>query len=320
MNEGTTKRRGARFIFVGGAHRSGTTLLQNMLDSHPNIFGGPEFLLLPSIIRLRQNLRDSIDRDTIDVICSYEDVDDGVASLIERLLLPIAERNDCVFMSEKSPNNVLVFPELLSIFPGAKTIHIVRDPRAVVSSLLQVRDRALARKVDPPRQSATLRRAITATRTSMEAGLEASKLFSERVLTVVYEDLILNTEEETRRICQFIGVEWSPNMTKPSQFEHLGEKAITSSRLWYQQHSFARDPDPKEIDKWKRHLTTLQAAVVIETFNGIAREFGYEWDSSDDSVSVRIGAKVINRLHARVDRVFETRALRRLIATFRRRL
>ncbi len=320
MNEGTMQRRGARFIFVGGAPRAGTTLLQNMLDSHPKIFGGPEFLLLPSIIRLRQNLRDSIDRGTIDVICSYEDVDDGVASLIERLLLPIAERNDCVFMSEKSPNNVLVFPDLLSIFPGAKSIQIVRDPRAVVSSLLRVRDRALARKVDPPRQSATFRRAITVTRTSMESGLEASKLFSERVLTVVYEDLVLNTEEETRRICQFLGVEWSPNMTKPSQFDHLGEKAITASRLWYQPHSFARDPDPKEIDKWKQHLTTLQAALVTEAFDGLAQKFGYEWDSSNDSVSVRVGARVINRLHARVDRVLETRAFRRLIATFRRRL
>ena len=52
---------GSRFIFVGGAPRSGTTLVQNMLDSHPDILGGPEFIHIPDIINLRHiNVLDTV--------------------------------------------------------------------------------------------------------------------------------------------------------------------------------------------------------------------------------------------------------------------
>ena len=52
--------RGEQFIFVGGAARSGTTLVQNILDSYPYIIGGPEFRNIPSIIKLRNELHESI--------------------------------------------------------------------------------------------------------------------------------------------------------------------------------------------------------------------------------------------------------------------
>ena len=38
-----------KFIFVGGSPRSGTTLVQRILASHPNIFGRPEFDFLHAI-------------------------------------------------------------------------------------------------------------------------------------------------------------------------------------------------------------------------------------------------------------------------------
>ncbi|NIA09336.1 MAG: hypothetical protein GWP10_06315 [Nitrospiraceae bacterium] len=115
--------RGKRLIFVGGAPRSGTTLVQNMLDSHPDILGGPEFLHIPHIINLRKGLQHSIEREWIDLICSYDDVDKAICLLIECLLLPLADRHGCKFLSEKTPENVLVFSELISLFPGARFIY-----------------------------------------------------------------------------------------------------------------------------------------------------------------------------------------------------
>ena len=60
--------RGKRFVFIGGSPRSGTTLVQNILDSHPVICGGPEFHHLPDIMNLRKALRDSIAKGWIDLI------------------------------------------------------------------------------------------------------------------------------------------------------------------------------------------------------------------------------------------------------------
>ena len=87
-------QRGSRLIIVGGAARSGTTLLQNMLDSHPDICGAPEFHHLPDLVRLRKRIHQNISKNWIDLICSYDEVDKAIASLAEELLLPLANKHN----------------------------------------------------------------------------------------------------------------------------------------------------------------------------------------------------------------------------------
>ena len=130
--------KGDRFIFVGGSPRSGTTLVQNILDTHTEICGGPEFLHLPDIVGLRNNLYNLIDRGWITKFCSYNQVDRSICSLIENLLLPLADRQGCQFLSEKTPANVLIFSELMELFPQAMFIHIIRDPRAIIAPMIRV--------------------------------------------------------------------------------------------------------------------------------------------------------------------------------------
>ena len=136
---------GGRLLFVGGAPRSGTTLLQNMLDSHPEIAAGPEFDLSEKIIELRNLLQLKIANGRIDSYLGKADADRAVAGFIEEMLLPYADRKGCRLLSEKTPANVMIFKELLEIFPAAKMIFCVRDPRAVVSSLMMVRKKAIRR-------------------------------------------------------------------------------------------------------------------------------------------------------------------------------
>lgn len=110
---------GRQLIFVGGAPRSGTTLVQNMLDSHPEIFGGPEFLHIPEIIELRDRMHHSVSRHLIDQVCSHGQVDAQFRTLIEGFLMPPARQPDIRLISEKTPGNVLVFAELMSLWPRA---------------------------------------------------------------------------------------------------------------------------------------------------------------------------------------------------------
>ncbi|MGB0109821.1 MAG: sulfotransferase, partial [Terriglobales bacterium] len=58
----------SRLIFVGGSPRSGTTLVQRVLDCHPEIYGGPEFDFVPPIVDLFQEMRRSIRSGRIDAI------------------------------------------------------------------------------------------------------------------------------------------------------------------------------------------------------------------------------------------------------------
>ena len=181
---------GARFIFVGGAARSGTTLVQNMLDSHPDICGAPEFHHIADIVQLRKKLYSSIDQELIDLVCSYDDVDSCICALIEGLLLPLAEKYGCRLLSEKTPNNVLIFPELINLFPEAHFIYVVRDPRAVIASMLQVGKRA--KKVGWKTQDYTqsVFAAISYINQCLKAGFASYKIAPKRVLAVVYERLV----------------------------------------------------------------------------------------------------------------------------------
>jgi hypothetical protein len=258
--------RGERLIFVGGAARSGTTLVQNMLDSHPDICGAPEFLHIPDIIRLRKALRQSVDRKYIDFY-SYEDVDKHICSLIESFLCPLADQYGRRFLSEKTPDNVLVFPDLISLFPGARFIHVVRDPRAIIASQLQVGKRGQERGWKTQDFTHSVSAAVEYVGQCFQMGFASSEIAPERVLEVVYERVVRNPEYETKRICEFLKVEWSSQMLHPGKLKHPGEKAITNN-VWYDEKSYKRDPERDEIEKWKSQLSRIQEMMIVGSFRG----------------------------------------------------
>ena len=278
---------GNRLIFVGGAPRSGTTLVQNMLDSHPDICGGPEFLHVPGFINLRRNLHRSITRGHIDLFCLYDDVDRHIISLIEKFLLPLADKQGCKFLSEKTPENVLVLSDLIELFPNAHFIHVIRDPRAIISSMQQVGRRAKDKGFKPPAFSANISASIAYVRKCFDAGFNASKNAPGKVLTVVYERLVKDPERETKKICKFLGLEWSEEMITPGKKEHLGEKAITrkSNEIWYDAETYRRDPDRQDIEKWKKKLTLSQQVRISMAFEGYKEFKQFVYDFSINSLA-----------------------------------
>lgn len=260
--------RGSRLIFVAGPPRSGTTLVQNMLDSHPRIVGAPEFRHVQHLVETRNRLHRDIDQGSIAEFSTKHEIDARVGELIEALLLPLGERFGCEFISEKTPRNVLVFPELLDLFPAARFIFVVRDPRAVVASLLRVRERMLKRGIRPTGPTATLAAAIAHTREYLTAGFHARAKDSERVLNVRYEDLVADPMVETKRICEHLALDWDEALITPSRFQHLGATAITdaSGNVWYTREEFNQDPDPHRANAWWQSLNGAQKARICRAF------------------------------------------------------
>jgi hypothetical protein len=270
-----------RLIFVGGCPRSGTTLGQNMLDSHPDIFGGPEFLHLSDIIDLRKKLRWSISVGWIDLFCSHDDLDGHLRTLVQNLFLPLADKHGHKYMSEKSPENILVFSELVELFPEAHFIHIIRDPRAIVSSMQDVCARAKQKQTDVPYFTANISSSIAYTSRCFKAGFAAVKKAPDKILTVVYESLVKDPEKESKNMCKFIGLEWNSQMITPKEKKHLGEKAITtnSDEIWYDVKTYYQDPHENNIEKWKKRLSPIQQVRITRAFKDYQelRAFGYDF-------------------------------------------
>jgi protein-tyrosine sulfotransferase len=257
--------KGSRLIFVGGAARSGTTLVQNMLDCHPAIFGGPEFLHLNDIMKLRNKMFSSIDRGKIDIICSRDELDWEIGNMIESFFLSLADKNNSKFYSEKTPDNVLIFSDLIKIFPAAHCIHIVRDPRATIASMFQVGERGKREGWNTQDFTHSLTAAIYYIKKCLNSGFHAYKNSPEKVLTITYEKLIIKPEETTKEICKFLNIDWSERMLFPTEKKHSGEKAIVN-KVWYTNEMFHRNPDAKQVDKWKKNLSTFQAICISKEF------------------------------------------------------
>ena len=270
---------GARLIFVGGAPRSGTTLVQNILDSHTSIVGAPEFLHIDSIVKVGEVLKSSVERGFIDEFCSKEDVDRHFRHLLVSLLFPYLDASGAEILSEKTPANVLVFAELLELFPKARFIHVVRDPRATVASLLGVGQRAREAGEAPLFYATGAGAAARYVRRCMGLGLRAERLAPDRVHQVQYERLVTNPKEECMALCRFLRLPWESQMERPGEVQHPGETAITenSGGIWYDRESFNTNPHQNSLEKWRDNLTPLQRLVIRRTFRSFEplEDLGY---------------------------------------------
>jgi hypothetical protein len=195
----------SRLIFVGGSPRSGTTLVQRILDCHPEIYGGPEFDFVPPIVDLFRGMRESIRSGRIDAILDEKGLVHAFRCLLVALLLPKLQAEGVSYLSEKTPSNVLAFAWLEECAPEAKKILVVRDPRDVVSSMLDVGQRQRRRQ---GRASEFVRDTVAAV-DYMNQCLKAGTAFAEtsaNCLVVYYEDMVSDPLAIGNQMYRFVGV------------------------------------------------------------------------------------------------------------------
>jgi hypothetical protein len=264
-------------IFIVGAPRSGTTLLLQMLRRHPRIAisGETHFLEVAYQERRRRvfgDLSQQANRERLiqaylatrraklqlqmDFTKLAEKLlreGDSWRDMFAAILQGYAEAQGKPRWGEKTPQHALFTETFLQWFPDAAVLHILRDPRDVVASLLH-RPAASASAVTNAR--AWLRLNQAARRCSGRPGYRE----------VRYETLVAQPEEELRKICEFLGEEYSPLMLLPEQqrVEHSGgmdrfRTPLTRARLGL----------------WRKELSSAQAAQIEWALGDQMEAFGY---------------------------------------------
>jgi hypothetical protein len=302
----------ARLLFVGGVARSGTTLVQNVLDSHPEIRGLPEFFMTGPMAMIRTHFHRLIEQGMITDICNRDDVDRSVRSFLEGFLLRDVQPGHR-YVSEKTPANLFVFPTLLELFPEAKFILVIRDPRAVICSLLRVAEEArkLSRPLEPYLKS--LRAAVAYVQGGHAVGWAAIDQAPGRVFTVKYEELVTDPVPVTRALCDYLELHWSEHMLRPGEFEHPGERPITLHPQFYDKERFRRNIEQTSLSTWKEELALHRQVRISEAFRGDRRlrELGYEMSLPHLSQPRRIAGSVVSSVRKVVGgaRLYVLRAL-----------
>jgi hypothetical protein len=195
----------SHLIFVGGSPRSGTTLVQRILDCHPEIYGGPEFDFVPPIVDLFQGMRESIRSGRIDAILDEKGLVHAFRCLLVALFLPKLQAEGVSYLSEKTPSNVLAFAWLEECAPEAKKILVVRDPRDVVSSMLEVGRRQRRRQGWASEFVRDTLAAVDYMNQCLKAGTALAET-SANCLVIYYEDVVSDPLAVANRMYRFIGV------------------------------------------------------------------------------------------------------------------
>ena len=204
-------------VFVVGCPRSGTTLVQTMLDSHPrlSVIYEADFLIdIPLNLRpcpanasealtlaeAHPNFRvDSFDNRTARAVCRELGITDA-AGAMRVLAASHALAQGKGRWGNKTPKALLYLAELAVLYPDAQFIHVIRDGRDSAASQARLSHRSVI-------QGALLWR--TGMRTGRRTG---SALGPDRYLEVHLEKLLSSPEEQIRRMCVFLGEEFDQSL------------------------------------------------------------------------------------------------------------
>lgn len=130
---------------------------------------------------------------------------------------------------EKTPQNVFYLKEIFELYPNAKIINMVRDPRAILLSQKNKWNRRnLGANYMTKKEAIRLRinyHPITLSKL-WNAAINAAKSFSSdaRLITVRFEDLLEQPETTLQAVCKHIGVEFDSNMLNITQESSSIEK------------------------------------------------------------------------------------------------
>ncbi len=215
-------------VFVVGVPRSGTTLIEQIAASHPLVHGAGEI--------------ESLDGVTPG--------DAGAAeAVLERLRAPAGE----VRVIDKTPSNLLHLGAVQSLFPRARVVLCRRDLLDTgVSCFFQ-------NFVDAHPWTTDLEHIGRLIRASERLAGYWRKALTLPLLDVAYEDVLLDQEGQTRRLIEFLGLEWDDACLR----FHETERPVLTASNW-QVRKPLYSASKGRASRYESHLVALRAGLAGE--------------------------------------------------------
>jgi len=231
-------------VFIVGMPRSGTTLVEQILASHPAVHGAGE---LTSVGELAQRLAAALGADYPECV---RGLDAATARRLagEHLSFLRGLGGDAPRVTDKLPANYLHLGLIAVLFPGARVIHCRRDARdTVLSNFFQSFGQGQHwsyRLEDIARYYRIYHRLMAHWR----------EVLPLRIHELSYERLVADQEAESRALIAFLGLEWD---TRCLAFHETRRAVQTASHWQVRQPLYARS-----AERWRRYERHLPAEVL----------------------------------------------------------
>jgi hypothetical protein len=295
-------RMSVNMLFVIGAPRSGTTMLERILSSHSMIQGGPEPHILTPLAHLGYWAK--VDKAPYDHILAAEsqklfvdalpgkdqDYWDACRAYCDVLYGRSMQNEAKRICLDKTPAYALILPFMAKVFPDAKYVVLTRHPLALFSSYANSffdGDYEVAQNHNP-----ILNRYIPALAAFLRSGEPAA-------FHVRYEDLVKDPESWMRRIYEYVGVpfeiesiDYGKNASDEQPRKGLGDP------IGVGKHS---RPSTASVKKWVEDLASdpaklrLMKTVISQLDPADLETLGYSpetiWKPLEDAEGKNIASK-----------------------------
>jgi len=259
-----------KIIFVGGSPRSGTTLFQKILDLHTDIYAGPEFDHLPQLMHLYIKMKEGITTGRQQMYYDSKRLKESTIKFIKTLLVEKFVNKGHLIISEKTPDNVLVFNELIELFPDAKFIIIVRDPRGVFNSFKRLKKKDLrANKKRRIGFGDFFYEDLKKIYKSIYLGNKFLEKHNSCCHLVFYEHLVTSPKQEIKKVCNFLDISYQPQMLNT---ERRNDSTILIEKMGKEKNPFVTPLFDQKIQKsslnsWKKELSNIEINTINYFFS-----------------------------------------------------
>jgi len=291
-----------RPVFVVGHRKTGTTLLLDLLDAHPElvVLPGESNHFITFLPRIDEVTADEVaaeaqawwilrlispsgippfwaagrwdatpdpyelfTRELLALVASYELLDVlGLAAVA--LHAARGGRGRPRAWVEKTPGQEHEVERILERYPHAHFLHVVRDPRGVAGALARL-DAQTDRRTDMVEIGLTLDRSFAAAVGNLR------RLGGDRYLVVRYEDLVADPEPTMRGVAHVAGIDWDESLLVPT----VGGVAATSNSAW-SERKVTGTIESRGVDLWRETLSRRSSEVVCAGARASARSVGYD--------------------------------------------
>lgn len=232
-------------IFIVGMHRSGTTLLEQMLDGHGDVRGVGELYDFTNQMRYATDIhcRGPIDLRIVERAGSVDFTDVG-RRYIEKMKWRLGKER---FFTDKLPSNFLNLGFICEALPDARILHMVRDPvETCFSNLRELFSEVNAYSYDQAELADFFKQYQRLMRHWHES-------YPGRILDVDYSELTRDPEMVLRRIAAFCGMEFEPAML---DVQHRKRGVATASAVQVRDKVVSRG-----TPKWAPYAQYLQPLI-----------------------------------------------------------
>jgi tetratricopeptide (TPR) repeat protein len=254
-----------RCAALTGHPRSGTTLVEQVLDGHSELVSADEFDVFTEWIYLPLVSRFPFSEPILRVLDRVPPHirQQARATYWQRMEAVLDQEIGGRMLLDKNPGMMLLLPVVNWAFPEMKMLIALRDPRDVVLSCFM--QKVLLTQISVNWLS--LPAAADYYVKVMSTWVMIRDLTPNPWLEFRYEDVVADLEVQSRKICDFLGLPWDNKVLK--FYEHAREKVVRSPTY----RDVTQPVYQKSVGRWQHYAAHLEP--ILKTLEPFVKEFGY---------------------------------------------